>query len=182
MLNVAEAPTYDVSTWGRVRRGDRLVESAPARVVFTSSVAHYSGSMDLDDLGFADDYAIRKAYSRSKLANVLYTRELARRLDGTDVTVNAVHPGTIATRIWDGAPWFARPVLAVYKRFRMETPQTGGARLTYLATSPDVEGQTGGYYQEDRLRDPSDLAQDTSLGERLHAESARLVGLQSTAG
>jgi retinol dehydrogenase 14 len=155
---------------------DRLRESAPARIVFTSSAGHYSGTMDLDDIGFERGYSVMRAYSRSKLANVLTARALARRLEGTGVSVTSLHPGAIATNIWSRAPWFARPVLAVLKR-RMESPEVGGARLAYLASSPAVEGQTGGYYQHDRLREPSDLARDDTLGERLYDVSARLVGL-----
>ena len=158
---------------------DRLVESAPARIVFTSSAGHYSGTMDLDDLGFEHGYSIMKAYSRSKLANVLTARLLARRLAGTGVTVTSLHPGAIATNIWSRAPWFARPVLAVVKRWKMESPEVGGSRLAYLAGSAEVEGATGGYYQRNRLREPSDLARDDALGERLYDVSARLVGLQT---
>jgi retinol dehydrogenase-14 len=160
---------------------DRLVESAPSRVVFTSSEGHYSGTMDLDDLGFEHGYSIMRAYGRSKLANVLTARLLARRLAGTGVTVTSLHPGAIATNIWSGAPWFARPVLAVLKRWRMESPEVGGSRLAYLAASPEVEGETGGYYQRNRLREPSDLARDDALGERLYDVSARLVGLSGPA-
>jgi len=156
---------------------DRLVESAPARIVFTSSEAHYSATMDLDDLGFEQGYSIMRAYGRSKLANVLTTRSLAQQLAGTGVTVTALHPGAIATDIWSGAPWFAQPVLAVLKRWKMETPEVGGARLAYLATSPEVEGQTGGYYHRNRLREPSELARDDELAQRLYDESARLTGL-----
>ena len=159
---------------------DRLVESAPARVVFTSSEAHYSATMELDDLGFEHGYSIMKAYGRSKLANVLTARLLADRLQGTGVTVTSLHPGAISTNIWSGAPWFARPVLAVLKRWKMETPEVGGSRLAYLATSPEVEGRTGGYYQRNRLREPSDLARDDVLAEALYAESSRLVGLGAT--
>jgi NAD(P)-dependent dehydrogenase (short-subunit alcohol dehydrogenase family) len=159
---------------------DRLVESAPARVVFTSSEAHYSATMDLDDLGFEQGYSIMKAYGRSKLANVLTARCLAQQLEGTGVTVTALHPGAIATNIWSGAPWFARPVLAMLKRWRMESPEVGGSRLTYLATSPEVEGQTGGYYDHNRLRQPSELARDDALAERLYVASARLTGLDAT--
>ena len=156
---------------------DLLIHSAPARVVFTSSVAHFRGTMDFDDLGFERGYQIMNAYSRSKLANVLYARHLANELEAKDVTVNALHPGTVATDIWSGAPAYARPFLAVVKRFRMISPEEGGRRITYLATSPEVEGRTGGYYDQDRLRKPSALARDEAVGQRLYDESARLVGL-----
>jgi NAD(P)-dependent dehydrogenase (short-subunit alcohol dehydrogenase family) len=158
---------------------ERLRESAPSRIVFTSSAGHYSGTLDLDDVGFERGYSIMRAYSRSKLANVLTARQLARRLEGSGVTVTSLHPGAISTNIWSGAPWFARPVLALAKR-RMESPEVGGSRLAYLASSPEVEGATGGYYDGNRLRDPSLLAQDDALGEQLYDVSARLVGLAGT--
>jgi NAD(P)-dependent dehydrogenase (short-subunit alcohol dehydrogenase family) len=158
---------------------ERIRDSAPARIVFTSSAGHFGGTLDLDDLGFERGYSIMRAYSRSKLANVLTARRLARRLEGTGVTVNSLHPGAISTNIWSRAPWFARPVLAIAKR-RMESPEVGGSRLAYLAASPQVEGATGGYYDRNRLRDPSLLAQDDQLGERLYEVSARLVGLAGT--
>jgi len=156
---------------------DRIVASAPARIVITSSVGHFSGTMDFDDLGFERGYAIMRAYGRSKLANVLHTRHLARRLEGTGVTVNCLHPGAVATNIWSGAPWFARPVLEIWKRVAMVSPATGGERLAFLATSPEVEGRTGGYYEQNRLKEPSDLARDDAVGERLDQVSRELVGL-----
>ncbi|HYM49705.1 MAG TPA: SDR family NAD(P)-dependent oxidoreductase, partial [Candidatus Limnocylindrales bacterium] len=80
-----------------------LEQSAPARIVTVSSVGHYDGTMDFDDLGFQRGYRIMRAYSRSKLAEVLFTRELARRLQGTGVTANCLHPGAVATSIWNRA-------------------------------------------------------------------------------
>ena len=159
---------------------DRIRESAPSRIVFTSSGGHFSGTLDLDDVGFEHGYSIMRAYARSKLANVLTARLLARRLEGTGVTVTSLHPGAIATDIWSGAPWFARPVLAVLKR-RMEPPAVGGSRLAYLAAGPEVQGQSGGYYDRNRVRPPSPLAQDDDLGRRLYDLSARLVGLAGAA-
>ena len=158
---------------------ERLRESAPARIVFTSSAGHYGGTLDLDDVGFERGYSIMRAYSRSKLANVLTARRLARRLDGSGVTVTSLHPGAVSTNIWSGAPWFARPVLALAKR-RMESPEVGGSRLAYLAASSEVEGATGGYNDSNRLREPSRLAQDDARGERLYEVSAQLGGLTGT--
>jgi len=156
---------------------DRLRASAPARIVNVSSRGHYRGTMDLEDLGYArGGYAIMRAYCRSKLGNVLYTRHLARRLEGTGVTVNSLHPGGVATNIWTGAPAWAAPILALAKLF-MLTPEQGSHPIQYLAASPEVEGKTGLYYHRDHFREPSRLARDEGLGERLQAESARLVGL-----
>jgi retinol dehydrogenase 14 len=156
---------------------DLLVRSAPARIVNVSSVGHYNGTMDFDDLGYERGYQIMRAYTRSKLANVLFTHSLAERLTGTGVTVNALHPGAVATGIWSRAPWFARPVLAVAKRLFMISPEEGAGRIVYLATSPDVAATTGLYFEDDRPKDPSPLAQDAATAERLWTESARLVHL-----
>jgi NAD(P)-dependent dehydrogenase (short-subunit alcohol dehydrogenase family) len=155
---------------------DLLVASAPARIVVVSSIGHRRGTLDFDDLGFERGYRVLRAYARSKLANVLFTSELARRLDGKPVTVNSLHPGAVATHIWSHAPAIARPVLAVAKLF-MISPEQGGDRIVYLATSPEVEDRTGGYYEKDRLVTPSRLARDPALATRLWEVSASMVGL-----
>ncbi|MGA8846933.1 MAG: SDR family NAD(P)-dependent oxidoreductase [Nocardioides sp.] len=146
------------------------------RIVFTASTGHYAGTLDFDDLGFEQGYSVLKSYSRSKLANVLYARSLAAELEGAGVTVNSLHPGAVATDIWSGAPWYARPLLKVAKLF-MVTPEKGGAHLTYLITGPDVGGRTGEYYDQSKLKTASDLALDDDLAARLHEVSADLVGL-----
>jgi NAD(P)-dependent dehydrogenase (short-subunit alcohol dehydrogenase family) len=133
--------------------------------------------MNLEDVGFErGGYGIMRAYSRSKLANVLHTRWLAAELEPVGVTVNCLHPGAVATDIWSGAPLIARPVLALAKLF-MRKPADGGARLTYLAADPAVEGASGGYYEDDRIKQPSELAQDAALGERVRELSREQVGL-----
>jgi retinol dehydrogenase 14 len=153
---------------------DRLIASAPARIVNVASVGHRRGTMDFDDLGFEKGYWIMKAYSRSKLGNVLFTRELARRLEGKRVTVNCLHPGGVATSIWGKAPGWAKPFLSIAKLF-MITPEQGGDRIVYLATDPAVEGKTGGYYEKNRLVSPSTRAQDPELAKKLWDVSCQLV-------
>jgi retinol dehydrogenase-14 len=154
-----------------------LIASAPSRIVMTASIGHYQGTIDFDDLGYRQGYGIVKAYSRSKLANVLYMRNLSRELAGTGVTVNALHPGMVSTDIWNGAPWFARPILAVVKRLNMITPEKGGQRLAYLATDPTLSNVTGKYFQNNQIQTPSELAQNDAIAERLRNVSDQLVGL-----
>jgi retinol dehydrogenase-14 len=152
-----------------------LKASAPSRIVNVSSVAHWQGTLDFDNLQFEKGgFSIMKAYGRSKLAQIVFTHELARRLAGTGVTVNSLHPGAVATRIWSHAPWFTRPVLAVAQLF-MLTPEQGAERIVYLAISPEVEGETGGYYDKNKRVEPSALARDEAIAARLWEESVRLT-------
>jgi NAD(P)-dependent dehydrogenase (short-subunit alcohol dehydrogenase family) len=158
---------------------DVLKASAPARVIIVSSSGHYGGTMDFNDLWFEHGYQIMRAYGRSKLAAILFTRELAKRLHGTGVTVNALHPGAVATSIWDHAPVVTRPIFSLAKRLFMISPAAGAQTIVYLATSPEVEGQTGLYFEKNRPKLPSRLAQDDPLAQRLWDESARLVKLSA---
>jgi retinol dehydrogenase-14 len=155
---------------------DLLERSAPARIVNVASIAHRHADMDFSDLQLEKGYKIMRAYARAKLGNVLFTRELARRLAGKGVTVNCVHPGAVATNIWSRAPWFARPILAVAKRF-MLSAERGGDAIVHLAASPDVEGLTGGYYERMKLVDPAPLARDDALATKLWGVSEELTGL-----
>jgi retinol dehydrogenase-14 len=156
---------------------DLLVRSAPARVVTVASVGHRQGTLDFDDLGYERGYFIMRAYARSKLANVLFAAELARRLEGTGVTSNSLHPGAVATKIWSGAPTWAKPLIQVLFRPFFISAEKGAAAIVQLATSPELEGVTGKYFEKGKAVTPAPLAQDGALAERLWGVSAALVGL-----
>jgi retinol dehydrogenase 14 len=157
---------------------DLLVKSAPARVVNVASSEHYDATMDLADLGFERGaWGMAKAYGRSKLANVLFTRALAKRLEGKGVTVNAVHPGAVATGIWDCAPGWMQPMVWLAKKLMMITPEKAARSIIHLASGAEVEGKTGLYFNQLDPKEPSKLAQDDELAEKLWAESARMVKL-----
>ncbi len=158
---------------------ERLKASAPARIVNVASVAHYRGALDFDDLSYERGYFILKAYARSKLANVLFTRSLAQRLRGTGVTANTLHPGVVATNIWSGGPRWTQPLLNAWKRLFMISAEEGAKTITFLATGEAVGTQTGLYFEKNRAKRASALALDDALAERLWAESARLVKLTS---
>jgi NAD(P)-dependent dehydrogenase (short-subunit alcohol dehydrogenase family) len=154
-----------------------IQKSGAGRVVNVSSVGHRSGDIDFDNLQFErGGYSTMKAYGRSKLANILFTRELACRLAGTGTTANCLHPGAVATNIWNHASWYLRPLLATAKLFMLSAAQ-GAATIVYLAASPEVEGRTGGYYEKNKLVEPSPLARDEQLAARLWDVSRQLTSL-----
>jgi len=157
---------------------DLLLKSAPARVVNVASSEHYHATMDLADLGFErGGWGMAKAYGRSKLGNVLFTRALAKRLEGKGVTVNAVHPGAVATGIWDCAPGWMQPMVWLAKKLMMITPEKAARSIIRLASGAEVEGKTGLYFNQLDPKEPSKLAHDDELAEKLWAESARMVKL-----
>lgn len=157
---------------------DLIVKSAPARIVNVSSVEHYDATMSVDDPGFErGGWSIVAAYRRSKLGNVLFTRALAKRLEGKGVTVNAVNPGAVATPLWDKGPAWIQPVAWLGKKLFFSTAEEGCKPIVRLASSPDVEGKTGLYFDKLKPKEPSKLALDDQLTEKLWAESARLVKL-----
>jgi NAD(P)-dependent dehydrogenase (short-subunit alcohol dehydrogenase family) len=158
---------------------DRLKASAPSRIVNVASVGHRRGDLDFSDLQLEKGYAIMRAYGRSKLANILFTRELARRLAGTGVTAVSLHPGAVATRIWAGAPpGFVAVLIGIAKRF-MLSPEKGARTVVQLASSPEVERFAGLYLEKGKPATPSALAQDDAVARRLWDESARLVGVEA---
>src|SRR3989442_1106215 len=129
----------------------------------------------------ASDYVRQRSGSPTvelSLGDVLLTCQLAKRLRGTGVTVNALHPGDVATNIWSGAPSWSQPIFAIAKRLLMISPEEGARKITYLAASPEVEGWTGLYFEKNRPTPPSQLAREDGLAARLWTESARLVHLE----
>lgn len=156
---------------------DRLQASAPARVVNVASDAHRYGTIDFDDLSFERGYFGMKAYARSKLANVLFTYELARRLASSQVAVNAVHPGHVATDMWKSNFPVIGPVLKWVMGFFALTPEEGADTVIYLASSPEVEGITGEYFAHREAVPSLPLSYDEAVAQRLWAVSAELTGL-----
>ena len=155
---------------------EKLKASAPARVIVVASEAHRRATLDFGDLmnAGASGWA---AYERSKLANVLFARELARRLAGTGVTVNALHPGVVRSQLFRGSPALLRVLLSSVGWLFMLSPQQGARASVYLATASEVSGESGGYYRGCRRVAPSLAAQSEACAARLWQESARLTGL-----
>ncbi len=156
---------------------DLVLASAPARVVTVASIGHRDGTIDFGDLGYARGYSIMRAYRRSKLANVLFANELARRLAGTGVTSNSLHPGAVATNIWTGAPLWARPLIAIASPLMFIPAAQGAATIVQLVASPDLDGVTGQYFESGRPVPPAPAARDAELARRLWETSADLVGV-----
>ncbi len=157
---------------------DALQAAPQGRVVNVASEAHRAArAEDFDDPAMARRYSGWRAYARSKLANILFTYELARRLAGTRVTVNAVHPGLVATNIWR-VGW--RPLdrlLQWWVARRALTPEEGAETQIYLATAPELEGVSGRYFVRKRPVSSSPLSYDRDLARRVWALSERLTGL-----
>lgn len=151
--------------------------STPARIVNVSSDAHKYDMMDFDNLGFKHGYSGMKAYARSKLANILFTYELARRLAGSGVTVNALHPGHVATDIWSTSFSFIGPVLKWVMGLFALSPEQGADNTLYLASSPDVEGVTGRYYVKREPVQSSAISLDVNIAQSLWEISERLTEL-----
>jgi retinol dehydrogenase-12 len=157
-----------------------LTESAPSRVVNVSSVAHERARLDTDDLAPERRYIPFRAYARSKLANLLFTFELARRLEGTGVTVNAVDPGLVRTGLGTNngllrdAAW--RLTHLRYRKVSL-TPAQGADTICFLATSPSVASVTAGYFRERRPVPSTAQSTDPVAAERLWSTSERLTGL-----
>ena len=153
---------------------DRLKECAPSRVVTVASGAHRRAEIDFDDLQNESDYSPFDAYSRSKLANVYFTYELARRLEGTGVTANCLHPGVVSTALFrEMRPW-QRVALWLGRPFLLK-PERGADTAVYLASASEVEGVTGRYFEKREEVRSSPVSYDTDIARRLWEVSETLT-------
>lgn len=157
---------------------DTLKRSAPARVVNVASDAHRSvRAINFDDVAAPARYRGFRAYSESKLANILFTRELARRLEGTGVSANVMHPGLVASNFAGGAPW---PIQLVFRLFGLP-PEQGARTAIYLATALELEGVSGQYFVKEKAVRPSAAALDDVAAHRLWEASEAMTGLAVSA-
>lgn len=159
---------------------DRLKHSAPARVVMVSSNAQATGRIDFSDLQGERSYSGARAYSQSKLANALFTHELARRLPTTCVTANALHPGVVRTAFGAEDPSGVQRLLVPFLRPFMKTPTRGATTSIYVASAPDLEQVTGRYFASSKPRSSAARSYDEVAAARLWQVSADLTG-QATA-
>jgi NAD(P)-dependent dehydrogenase (short-subunit alcohol dehydrogenase family) len=156
---------------------ERLIATPGARIVSTSSEAHRNSAVDFKDLQLVQGYASLKAYRKSKLYNILFTRELARQLKGTGVIANSLHPGFVATRFADEGNGLTATAFRIAKRLIALTPEKGARTLIFLASSKDAGDVTGEYFDNCALKTPTPEAQDDDAAKRLWTESARIAGL-----
>jgi NAD(P)-dependent dehydrogenase (short-subunit alcohol dehydrogenase family) len=157
---------------------ERLVSSAPARVVNVASNAHEGHVINFDDLEGERNYSFMNAYGQSKLANVMFTYELDRRLAGSEVTVNAVHPGYVGTNMGGNNGWLVRLFLPINRLWAIDVDQ-GAETVIYLASSPEVDGVSGKYYYQNKAVPSSPYSHDENAAKRLWEVSVEMTGLNS---
>jgi NAD(P)-dependent dehydrogenase (short-subunit alcohol dehydrogenase family) len=157
---------------------DMLIASAPARVVNVSSGAHNGARLNFDDLENKRGYNGMRAYGQSKLANLLFTYELARRLEGKGVTANALHPGFVASNFAKNNLGILKPLMSLIQLGAI-SPEEGAQTSIYLASSPEVAGVTGKYFVKKKAVTSSTASYDEDAARRLWEISARLTGLSA---
>jgi len=154
----------------------RLKASTPARVITISSEIHRKATINFDDVNLTSGYSVNAALAQSKLANLLFTKALAKRIEGSGVETYAVHPGHVRTSFTrDLRGWFK--IFVSILRIRFLSPQEGAKTAVYLASEPKLPGANGGYFDNCEPRQPSDYASDDSVGEKLWAVSEKMTGL-----
>lgn len=153
-----------------------LKSSAPARIVNVASEAQRGGRINFDDLNLENDYSGWRAYAQSKLANIIFTYELARRLEGTGVTANCLHPGTVRTNIFSNVKGVAGMIVRPFTLL-MRTPEKGADTIIWLATSPEVESVTGKYFIDRVARESNPQSYDREVAARLWEVSEQMCNL-----
>lgn len=156
---------------------ERLMISGSARIVNVASHVHRIGTLDFNDLQNERRYRPMHVYGQSKLGNILFTRALSRRIVGTGVTTNCLHPGGVATNLGHNNGRFARLIATILRPF-LRTPEQGADTVLYLATAPEVATASGKYFCNRREVQPSPAAQDDETAQRLWQISAELTGLE----
>ncbi|XP_058125419.1 retinol dehydrogenase 13-like [Anopheles ziemanni] len=159
---------------------DQLKLSAPSRIVVVSSLAHTRGRIAVEDLNSANSYDEAKAYEQSKLANVMFTRELARRLEGTGVTVNSLHPGIVDTELMRHMgifnSWFSAVFVKPFVWPFLKSPLYGAQTTLYAALDPDLQKVTGQYFSDCAPKDVAEQAKDERVAKWLWAVSEKWTG------
>jgi len=167
--------SYFVMTLGLL---DALRAAGSARIVNTASAAHVGAKLDFADLQSSRSYSGFKVYGRSKLCNILFTRECARRIAGTGVTCNCLHPGFVATRFGDQSGGLVQTVMPIAKLFAIST-EKGADTITYLASAAEVAASNGQYFYQRRPTRPSPQAEDAAAAAQLWDESLKLAGMSA---
>ncbi|XP_061191784.1 retinol dehydrogenase 12-like [Saccostrea echinata] len=161
---------------------DKIKSSAPARIINVSSLAHTrTEKINFDDINSEKDYDSRFAYRQSKLANVLFTRELNRRLEGTNVTANSLHPGLVLTELIRYLPQTVPAYLRIFFPlilFFAKTPKQGAQTSIYCAVEESLENVTGKYFSDCAIKEEAKAAQDDEVAKKLWEISEKMVGLK----
>lgn len=157
-----------------------IKSSTPARIINVSSDLHYNGNINFSDLEMKQKYNGLAAYNNSKLANVVFTNELAERLKGTGVTVNSLHPGVIATNLGVAKNSGLLITLFKFAKMFMKSPEKGAETSLYLATSPEVENVTGKYFDNSKEKIASPKALDKNTQTKLWEISEKMTGIKTT--
>lgn len=157
---------------------DLIMDSAPARIVNVASGAHYRGKIHFDDLNLKRGYSGWKAYCQSKLANVLFTYRLAHLMEGSGVTVNSLTPGFVATQIGHNTGLAIKPIVQLVQKMMGMSPEEGAETIIYLASSPEVEGETGNFYIEKQSVKSSPISYNPAIAQRLWEVCERMADIK----